>query len=290
MISRYKIEEKINQGGAGVILKAWDTRHHRPVAIKRFLPGGHGSEEGVDKDFLREAAVLSSMRHPGIVSLYDMDRHAEHGPEVIMEYLNGQDLERAVAGAALTVPDFLQVAEQTLAALNHAHSLDLLHRDIKPSNIQVTWLPDGSFVAKLVDFGLARFSPAPSRQTVRVDGTVLGSVHYMSPEQLRRETLDPRTDLYSLGCVLYFVLTMRRPFEGASAQDVIQGHLHGVAKPLDGYRPDLPQGLGDWVAWLMSRNPADRPSSAKAALRALRRAASPAVSVPPCGTAARLSG
>ncbi len=193
MSSRYQIQDQISQGGVGIVFRAWDTRLQRAVAIKRFLAPELRSDGGaIDPDLMREATVLSAMQHPNIVSIYDVLPDAKEGPCVVMEYLNGKDLEHAVAEAAMTLADFYKVAAQTLDALSNAHRLNLLHRDIKPANIQVTWLANGTFLCKFVDFGLARFFEKPSKQTVRPDGTVMGSVYYMAPEQLERLALDGR--------------------------------------------------------------------------------------------------
>ena len=271
MNSRYQILGEINQGGVGVVLKAWDTKLSRHVAIKRFLSPDQMAVFGnVEGDLLKEASTLSSMHHPNIVSVYDVDMDAPSGPAVIMEYLNGQDLEQAVGQAALTLEDFYHVAQQTLDALGNAHRMNLLHRDIKPSNIQVTWLANGKFVSKFVDFGLAKFFEKPTRQTVRQDGTVLGSIYFMAPEQFERLPLDHRSDIYSLGCVFYFALTMHRPFEGATVMDVINAHLHTRPLRLRDFRPGMPRDLEKWVEWMMSRHPESRPGDAEVALTALR--------------------
>ena len=272
MNSRYQIQGQINQGGVGIVLRAWDTRLQRIVAIKRFLPPDHRSDGGaIDPDLMREATVLSAMQHPNIVSIYDVLPDDPGGPCVVMEYLNGKDLEQAVTEAAITVEDFYKVAEQTLDALSNAHRLNLLHRDIKPANIQITWLANGTFICKFVDFGLARFFEKPSKQTVRADGTVMGSVYYMAPEQLERGPLDGRADLYSLGCVFYYLLSMHRPFEGQTIQQVIAAHLANSFRPLRHYRPQLPGPLHEWVHWLMERRAEQRPADAAAALAVLRR-------------------
>ena len=272
MSSRYQIQGEINQGGVGVVLRAWDTRLQRAVAIKRFLPPDHRSDGGaIDPDLMREATVLSAMQHPNIVSIYDVIPDDPDGPCVVMEYLNGKDLEQAVAEAAMTLEDFFKVAAQTLDALSNAHRLNLMHRDIKPANIQITWLANGAFICKFVDFGLARFFEKPSKQTVRPDGTVMGSVFYMAPEQMERRPLDGRADLYSLGCVFYYLLSMHRPFDADTVQNVIQAHLTGAYRPLRSYRPQLAVPLCQWVQWLMERHPAHRPADAAEALSFLER-------------------
>ncbi len=273
MSERYQILEEINQGGVGIVLKAWDTKLQRHVAIKRFIsPEQAAAASTADKtgDLLQEASTLSSLQHPNIVSVYDVEAEGPHGPQVIMEYLNGQDLENSVAKAALTLEDFYMVAGQTLDALGNAHRMNLLHRDIKPSNIQVTWLANGKFVSKFVDFGLAKFFEKPVKQTVRSDGTVMGSIFYMAPEQFHRQPLDQRSDIYSLGCVFYYALTMHRPFTGATVQDVISAHLYSRPKAMKEYRPNAPADLALWVDWLMSREPANRPANAETAMNALR--------------------
>jgi serine/threonine protein kinase len=272
MNSRYQILGEINQGGVGVVLKAYDTKLQRHVAIKRFLSAEQRAAMGhMEGDLLKEASTLSALQHPNIVSIYDVNVDSPEGPEVIMEYLNGQDLEQAVAQAALTLEDFYQVAQQTLDALSNAHRMNLLHRDIKPSNIQVTWLANGKFVSKFVDFGLAKFFEKPSKQTVRHDGTVMGSIYYMAPEQFERQPLDNRSDIYSLGCVFYFALTMHRPFQGETVHDVINAHLHGRAPRMRDYREDIPAELEKWVEWMMRREPDHRPGDAEISLGALRK-------------------
>ena len=243
------------------------------VALKRVLPGEQQAYGGVTwQDFRREATILSRIRHPHIVQCYGVEECPEHGPQVVMEYLNGMDLEQATAHSARTLRDFLRVAVQTLSALDTAHRMQLLHRDIKPANLQVTWLPDGQFDTKFVDFGLARFFSRPRRQTVRQDGNVIGSVYFMAPEQFDRKLLDQRTDLYSLGCVFYYILTTHRPFVGATVYEVMDGHLYGQPAGLAGYRPDLPPAIGTWLSRMMARNAADRPASAAQALAELRAA------------------
>ena len=272
MNTRYQIQDQINQGGVGVVFRAWDTRLQRTVAIKRFLAPQLRSDGGaIDPDLMREATVLSAMQHPNIVSIYDVLPDEPEGPCVVMEYLNGKDLEHAVTEAAMTLEDFYKVAEQTLDALSNAHRLNLLHLDIKPANIQVTWLANGNFICKFVDFGLARFFETPSKQTVRPDGTVMGSVFYMAPEQLERRALDGRADLYSLGCVFYYLLSMHRPFEGNTVQEIITAHLDGACQPLRDYRPQLPVSISQWVHWLMDRQAEFRPADAGEALAVLGR-------------------
>jgi len=166
--------------------------------------------------------------------------------------------------------DFQQIAAETLEGLAAAHQLGMCHRDLKPSNLMFHWLPDGRWQTKLLDFGLANFGLRPAQQQLTVDGSATGSVHFMAPEQFLHQPVDVRTDLYSLGCVLYYSLTGSFPCNGATMEEVMNAHLSRKLVPLQQLRPDVAPLLADWVMWLMSRQPEERPESAVEALRVLR--------------------
>ena len=265
MSSRYDILEPLGEGGGGAVFKAWDRRLERYVAIKRLLPPDQRDGPGMGTDLRKEAGALSSLQHPNIVSVYDLD-DLNGEPIVVMEFLNGETLEQTLRRGALTLGDFASVARQSLEGLVAAHRLGVQHRDIKPSNIMVNWLPNGDFLVKVLDFGLAAFSARPQVPTEGADGEIFGSVYCMSPEQFLREPPDARSDIYSLGCVFYYALTATYPFEGKSMEEIAAAHFNQVPTPILRLRGDVPPALSQWIAWLMHRQPEHRPKSAEEAL------------------------
>jgi serine/threonine protein kinase len=256
---RYALDQSLGKGGAGEVVLAYDLSLTRWVAIKR-IPA-------TDADIAREAGVLANFQHPNIVAVYDV---FEEGGQVliVMEFLQGQTLEE------LTEPMdeemFRHVAAQCLEGLGAAHAKHIVHRHIKPGNIMLVPLPEGGCQVKLLDFGQSRVMEAPSLQTMDHSGAVVGSVDMMSPEQLKHEELDSRSDLYSLGCVFYQALTRQRPFTGKNPAQVLSAHLNRKFQPLASIRPDLPQSLTAWVERLFSLDRNDRPASAQEALQTLR--------------------
>ena len=269
MIERYKILEQLGEGGSGSVHKAWDTKLQRHVAVKVLLAAADRETHGAGANLAAEAAALSALQHPNIVAVYDLDTD---GPEpfVVMEYINGETLETTVRRGALMADDFQQIAAETLEGLIAAHKQGMCHRDLKPSNLMFHWLQDGKWQTKLLDFGLANFGLRPAQQQLEGEASVAGSVHFMAPEQFLHQPLDVRTDLYSLGCVLYYSLTGSFPCNGATMEEVMNAHLARQVSPLQQLRPDIPQLLTDWIMWLMSRQPEERPETAAEALRVLR--------------------
>ena len=264
---RYEIRSKIGQGGVGAVYRAFDRHLNREVAIKRVLPeGGYENQEEATKAMLNEAASLCSVQHPNIVTVFDAGVDND-GPYVVMELLSGRTIDEMVDRGTLTFQDFREVALQSQEALIAAQELDLVHRDIKPTNVMVTWLPSGRFQVKLVDFGLAKFSPKPSPQTIDHGDSVFGSIHFMAPEQFERTPLDKRTDMYSMGCVYYYTLAGVYPFDGETAPQVMNAHLQHQIKPLREHRPDLPQWLCQWVMWHLARQIEERPRDARESLK-----------------------
>ncbi len=267
MSERYQIKSKIGQGGIGAVYRALDTHLQRDVAIKRLLPPEES--ESFDDDptqgLLREATTLSTLQHPNIVSVYDVGKD-DDGAFVVMELVDGETFEEVVQRGLMTMEDFTELVGQSLEALIAAQDKNLVHRDIKPTNLMVKWLPSGRFQFKLLDFGLAKFSPRPSKQTIGLGDSILGSIHFMAPEQFERRPLDGRTDLYAIGCIYYFGLTGRYPFDGDTAAEVMAAHLQHNIKPVHDFRSDLPRRFANWVMWLVSREVEDRPRDAKHAL------------------------
>lgn len=268
---RYRIERTLGQGGLGEVFLAFDTRLQRQVALKRLSdPGGQLVEGSPYERAWREAVYLAAVQHPNVVAVYDFGSDA-FGPFLVMELVRGETLEAVVARGAFPVEDFRLLARQTLEGLAAAHRAGLLHRDLKPGNIMLKHGPTQELQVKILDFGIARYSPdldvpmtsamlaAPSR-------LVLGTVEFMAPEQFEHHPLTQRGELYSLGCIFYYALTGHDPFRGGSTEEIITSHLQGVLAPLGEMRSDLPPELCTWVMRLLSRRPQDRPESVQAAL------------------------
>lgn len=259
MEERYEIKGRIGRGGVGAVYQAYDRRLERDVAIKRLLALSETKLNDITSVSLeKEALALAKFQHPNVVSIYEIASDDE-GSFVVFELVKGETLKATIARSALTLDDFISFADQTLDPLISAQELNLLHRDIKPGNIMLTWLESERFRVKLLDFGLAKFSQAPSTQTLDQTGSFLGSIDYIAPEQIEVGLLDQRTDLYSLGCVYYFSLTQKAPFAGPSVTKTMDNHLRHTVVPLVNLRPDLPFRLVEWVMRLISRNPEDRP-------------------------------
>ena len=266
---RYLIGECVGRGGLGSVYRAWDARLGRWVAIKRLVNPLGSSHEDLQAKVGREAAALAAFQHPNIVTVHDFGTD-EEGPFVVMEFIEGATMDKVVEQAPFDLRSFLMLAEQSLAGVAAAHHAGLLHRDLKPGNIMLAWLPGGDFQVKILDFGLAKFSPQPQEQTLDQGNALFGSIWFMAPEQFRREPVDTRTDLYALGCVLYFALTGANPFTGDSVAEVMAAHLHHQVPPLAPLRPDVPEPLCDWVMRLISLSPTSRPNNAAEAAAILR--------------------
>ena len=270
-MTRYKIFEELGAGGSGQVFKGYDMELERYVAMKRLLtPEEAHQQTPATSVLLREASALAKLRHPHIVSVFGVE-NLEQGTCIVMELLEGGDLaEWIMREGPLSIEDFQQLAVQTTEALLAANSQNILHRDLKPENVKVSRLPGGRFQAKIIDFGLARLSLAAHRQTQDHQGNIMGSVNYMAPEQIRREEVDGRMDLYALGCVYYYSLTGLKPFYADDVQTILHNHINHRVTPIREHRSDLSAELADWIMGLMAANRQDRPADAEAALSSLR--------------------
>src|SRR5437868_4229002 len=222
-IGDYQILTVLGAGGMGRVYQVRNVLTDRIEAMKVLLPDLEG-HEGVAARFLREIKVLAGLNHPNIARLHTA-LTIDNQLVMIMEFVEGQSLSARLSEGPITVPDALRYLDQVLSALSYAHQQHVIHRDIKPANMMLT--SDGT--VKLMDFGIARTEGENSNLTA--PGSTLGSMNYMSPEQVKGESTDERSDLYSLGISLYEMVTGTKPFHGDSNFSIMAAHINQVPKP-----------------------------------------------------------
>lgn len=258
----YEIVTLLGVGGMGEVYRARDTRLDRIVAIK-VLPAHLMASEPSRARFEREARAISALSHPNICALYDVGRDGDT-EYLVMEYLEGQTLADKLARGPLPRSQFLKLGAQIAEALQHAHRAGIVHRDLKPGNIMIT-----NSGAKLLDFGLAKFADpvsepldqdetATRREPLTAEGTVVGTYQYMSPEQIEGRPLDHRTDIFSLGVILYEMVTGKRPFVGASRATLIASILSSDPISIRSLQPDSPPDLERIILTALQKNPDER--------------------------------
>ena len=261
-VSHYKIIEKIDEGGMGVVYKAEDTRLKRTVALK-FLPPELSSDKEAKKRFIREAQAASSLQHNNICNIHDIDEADDGRLFIVMDCYEGELLREKIARGPMKLEEAVDIAVQAAIGLSKAHEKGIVHRDIKPANLFITH--DG--IVKILDFGLAKLAGQVS--FTRSDAR-LGTTAYMSPEQAKGDEVDFRTDIWSLGVVLYEMLTGQLPFKGEYEQAVLYSIVHEMPKPFTVFRSDIPQQLGFLVESCLEKEKTARPQSMSEMIRMLR--------------------
>src|SRR5215470_12578229 len=267
-LGRFEITGVLGEGAMGVVYLAHDPQIERPVALKMLRPeaiaGEHAKE--IESRFLKEAKLAGRLSHPNVVTVYEAgeDKGAAY---IAMEFVDGQALTAFMGPQGdLSLPDRIAIVRQVGLALEHAHDRGVLHRDIKPGNILITT----DRRVKVADFGIGKLLSAASSDLTRT-GHMIGSPAYMSPEQIRGEKLDGRSDLFSLGVVLYELLTGARPFPGESITTLVYQILHTEPRDPREIRADLPAASREVMAVLLAKQPDKRPENARAFLRELKR-------------------
>ena len=256
----YELLERLGGGSMGVVYRARDRRLQRSVALK-FVAPELGADANAARRFLAEARAAAAVEHPNLCTVLEAGATADGRLYLAMPLYDGETLRARVARGPATVAEVADIGGQMCRGLAKAHEKGIIHRDIKPANVIVT--ADG--VVKILDFGIAKLRRGMTTST----GDRVGTVAYMSPEQARGEDVDGRTDLWSLGVVLYELLTGERAFRGEHEHAVLRQVLDAAPTPLARLRPDLPPALGALVEGLMARRPDDRPSDARTVAAAL---------------------
>jgi serine/threonine protein kinase/tetratricopeptide (TPR) repeat protein len=253
-VSHYRIIDEIGRGGMGVVYRAEDTKLKRTVALK-FLPPEFTRDPAARERFHHEAQAAAALNHTNICTIYEIDEHEEQS-FISMEHVDGRSLKDIIESGPMKLGTAVDIAMQIAQGLSHAHENHVVHRDIKPANIMVT---EQGFV-KIMDFGLAKIH---SQTILTKEGTTLGTVAYMSPEQARGEAVDSRTDIWSLGVLLFEMISGRRPFGGEYDQAMIYSVLNEEPEPLSALRTGVPLELERIANKCMEKDPAERYQTAR---------------------------
>jgi serine/threonine protein kinase len=243
----YILDGTIGKLGGSKIFRAWDSELGRYVAIKRLC-----RDTKIDADLRKEAGILAGLQHPNVVTLFDLNAD-EAGLFVVMEYVSGHTLAEIAGNRPMDIRTFIEMGVQVCRGLAAAHSSGITHRDIKPANTLLHYHEDLSFTAKMLDFGLAKYSAE--------NAALLGSADTIPPELLRGNAADARSDIYSLGCVFYFALLGRHAYSGTQ-DEIIKTRAEKIAPPAHFFRPEIPPHISNLIQKMMALDPAARPQSA----------------------------
>ncbi|RME00358.1 MAG: serine/threonine protein kinase, partial [Calditrichaeota bacterium] len=248
-ISHYRILEKLGEGGMGVVYKAEDTKLKRTVALKFLSPMAVGSAEEKTR-FLHEAQAAAALDDSNICSVHEIEE-AEGQTFIVMAYVEGQSLKEKITAGPLKIDEAIHIAIQIAEGLQAAHEKGIVHRDVKPANV----LLNEKGQVRITDFGLAKLA---GRTRVTKTGTTMGTVAYMSPEQARGERVDHRTDIWSLGVVLYEMVTGQLPFQGDYEQAVVYSVINEEPEPPTALRSGVPMELERIILKTLAKNPDER--------------------------------
>ncbi|MHB8878189.1 MAG: serine/threonine-protein kinase, partial [Myxococcaceae bacterium] len=270
-LGEYVVEERIGTGGMGIVYRGRQPEIGKAVAIKVLRPEIADDPEQV-KRLLAEARAVNAIGHRGIIDIFSFGRLPDGRQYFVMELLNGVALDEEMARrGALPADEVLALLEDMLPALGAAHAAGVIHRDLKPSNLFLVSPPGGTPYLKLLDFGLARQSAIPGGRTPQTRNVAVGTAEYMAPEQARGWDVGPFTDLYSVGVLAYEMVTGRLPFTGASPVETIIAHLEKTPERPSALVPGLLPELEELILHLLAKEPGDRPQTADAVRREVRR-------------------
>ena len=271
-ISHYRILEKLGQGGMGIVYKAEDTKLKRTVALK-FLPSELTRDPAAKERFIQEAQAASALDHPNICTIHEVDETTDGQSFIVMTCYEGETLKRRIERGPLEIGEALEIAMHVARGLGRAHEAGIVHRDVKPGNIMVTDRDD----VKIVDFGLAKLA---GQARLTKTGSTLGTAAYMSPEQARGEDVDGRTDIWSLGVVLYEMVTGELPFKGEHEAALLYSIVHKKPRALSELRPHVPAPLLSLVSRVLQKDRALRYQTAGELITDLKKLAASSIQLP----------
>jgi serine/threonine-protein kinase len=273
-VGEYVVESKIGQGGFGSVFSATHPLIGKRAAIK-VLSRKYSADPEVVSRFVAEARAVNQIRDRHIIDIFGFGELEDGRSYYVMEYLEGEPLDEHLSqGSGMPLDDAVPVLRSVARALDAAHAAGIAHRDLKPANIFLVHEPDGSVFPKLLDFGIAKLLGENAGSMHRTGtGVPIGTPYYMSPEQCRGQAVDHRTDIYSFGCVAYELLTGQLPFPGDNHLEVLMKQTLEEPAPPSSIVPELGTAVDDAIAWMMRKDPADRPATLTAAIAALEEAA-----------------